>query len=194
MIRQEIVNVPRGDLTPYTKNARIHSEDQIAAIAQSIKELGFNAPVIARANGDILAGHGRVLAAEVLGLETVPVLFVDALTDQQARAYILADNRLQESPWDFAMLGRELEELQALGIDLTVTGFEPEEIEQFLAGVEADIAETAAAIAAAKEGEGTPEPPEEVAVRITCPAGSADALREWLGNQLPDCPAAARLA
>ncbi len=85
---------PIGRLVPYAKNARTHSPEQIAQIAASIVEFGFNAPILVDSNAGIVAGHGRLLAARKLELEEVPVVVLDHLTDTQRRAYIIADNKL----------------------------------------------------------------------------------------------------
>lgn len=118
-------------LIPYARNAKLHPEAQVRKIAASIREFGFTAPVLTRGD-DILAGHGRVLAAEALGLDEVPTVDLSHLSPTQAKAYILADNRIAESPWDAEMLALELEELQGEGYDLDLTGFDQEEIENFL--------------------------------------------------------------
>jgi ParB-like chromosome segregation protein Spo0J len=111
---QQVEQVPTSDLIPYARNARTHSDAQVAQIAGSIQEFGFCNPVlIDKANG-IIAGHGRVRAADLLKLQTVPCIRLDHLTDAQKRAYILADNRIAlSSGWDEAMLANELQDLHA---------------------------------------------------------------------------------
>lgn len=125
----EIRQVAVGDLIPYVNNAKQHSEDQVTRIASSIREFGFVNPVLIDKALNIIAGHGRVLAAKKLGLETVPCVFVEGLTDAQRKAYILADNRLGElAEWDMDLVTSELEMLQELDFDIDLTGFElPEE-------------------------------------------------------------------
>lgn len=100
-------------LVPYARNAKKHDERQVAAIAGSIREFGFNNPVLIDATDGIIAGHGRVLAAQKLGLESVPCIRLAHLSDAQRRAYILADNRLAETGggWDMEMLKLEIEEI-----------------------------------------------------------------------------------
>jgi hypothetical protein len=121
-------------LVPAAQNARIHSPEQVAAIAASIVEFGFNNPVLIDTAGGIVAGHGRVLAARELGLQEVPVVVLDHLTDVQRRAYLLADNRLAElATWDKELLARELAELAALGAALDLTGFTAADLEALLA-------------------------------------------------------------
>lgn len=101
-----------AELIPYARNARTHSEQQISQIAASIKEFGFNNPVAVDADGMILCGHGRVLAAQKLKLETVPVVCLSHLTETQKKAYILADNKLAlNAGWDNDLLKVELEDL-----------------------------------------------------------------------------------
>lgn len=105
--------VPVEALIPYARNARKHSDEQVAQLAASIREFGFNNPVLVDKENGIIAGHGRVLAARKLGLESVPCLRLDHLTETQRRAYILADNRLAElgGGWDEEMLKLEVKEI-----------------------------------------------------------------------------------
>ena len=124
-----IVHRPLADLIPYANNARTHSEAQVALIAGSIREFGFNNPVLVDGANGIIAGHGRVLAARKLGLDRVPVIELAHLTEVQKRAYILADNRLAEQAgWDRDLLALEVGELSALGVDLGALGFETAEL------------------------------------------------------------------
>lgn len=123
-------------LIPYARNSRTHSDAQVAQIAASIKEFGFTNPVLIDAGGGIIAGHGRVLAARKLGLTDVPCIRLDHLTDAQKRAYVIADNRLAlNSGWDTEMLKVEFADLQELGFDLELTGFDLDEIKELLAPV-----------------------------------------------------------
>lgn len=124
-------------LLPYVRNARQHSEDQIAQIAASIAEFGFVNPILTGADGVLVAGHGRLAAAHKLGLATVPVVVLDHLTPTQRRALVLADNRLAElATWDDALLRVELEALQDEGFDLDLTGFDADALADLLAGEE----------------------------------------------------------
>ncbi len=117
--------VPIGELVPYARNARTHSESQIAALRASLREFGFVAPVLIDRDRNIIAGHGRVLAAKAEGMDEVPCVLVEHLTDAQRRAYILADNRLAEqSGWNTEMLALELGEMRAEGMDLSLAGFD----------------------------------------------------------------------
>lgn len=123
-------------LIPYARNSRTHSDAQVAQIAASIKEFGFTNPVLIDAGGGIIAGHGRVLAARKLGLSEVPCIRLEHMTDAQKRAYVIADNRLAlNSGWDMEMLKVEFADLQELGFDLELTGFDLDEIKELLAPV-----------------------------------------------------------
>ncbi|MGE4048656.1 MAG: site-specific DNA-methyltransferase [Acetobacteraceae bacterium] len=122
------------DLIPYARNARTHSDAQVAQIAASIREFGFTNPVLVDGERGVIAGHGRLLAARKLGMTEVPVIELAHLTPAQKRAYILADNRLALSAgWDADLLRIEFADLQLEGFDLALTGFEPDEIAGFLA-------------------------------------------------------------
>jgi len=126
-------------LTPYPKNPRRHSDAQIAAIAGSIRQFGFNAPILVDSQGSILAGHGRYLASLQLGLEKVPVVVLDHLSETEKRAYILADNKLAAlSDWDDAALASELADLRDAEIDLGALGFDDNELAVLLAGASGD--------------------------------------------------------
>ena len=127
-----IEHLPVADLRPYSRNARTHSPKQIAQIAASIRTFGFNNPVLIDRAGTIIAGHGRVEAAKQLGLDTVPVIRLEHLNEDQKRAYILADNRLAEKAgWDREILAIELQHLVLVdtGFDISITGFEMAEID-----------------------------------------------------------------
>lgn len=130
----QIEKIKTSDLIPYAKNAKLHSDSQVAAIAGSVREFGFNNPVLIDKDNGIIAGHGRVLAAQLLKLDEVPCIRLSHLTETQKRAYILADNRLSETGggWNEEMLKLELGELQELDFDLSLTGFDGE----FMAGLE----------------------------------------------------------
>lgn len=116
------------DLKPYKKNAKKHSKEQVEQIANSIKEFGFTQPVIIDKNNEVVAGHGRILGAKKAGLKQVPTVCLEELTEEQIKAYRLADNKLNESDWDYSLLDEELNELWDDGIfDMTLFGFEMEE-------------------------------------------------------------------
>lgn len=118
----ERVNV--ADLIPYARNSRTHSEEQVAQIAASIKEWGWTTPILIDEESGIIAGHGRVMAAQKLGLETVPAMKADGWSEAQKRAYVIADNKLAENAgWDTDMLALEMQELDGLDFDLSIIGF-----------------------------------------------------------------------
>lgn len=123
----KIANVQEVTLTkliPYVNNAKIHSEEQVTKIASSIREFGFLNPVLIDKDFNIIAGHGRVMAAKKLELDTVPCIFIEGLSDAQRKAYILADNRLSElADWDQELVAQELQALSDVGFDIDVTGF-----------------------------------------------------------------------
>lgn len=118
-------NVNLRKLKPYKNNARTHSKEQIEKIALSIKEFGFINPILIDEKYGIIAGHGRVLGAKQLGIEKVPCLFIEDLTEEQKRAYILADNKLAlDAGWDDKILKEEIKALDELNFDISLTGFE----------------------------------------------------------------------
>jgi DNA modification methylase len=126
---------PLARLIPHARNARTHSEDQVAQIAGSIAEFGFVNPVLVGDDGVIVAGHGRVLAARKLGLADAPVIVLSHLTPTQRRALMIADNRIAENAgWDDAMLGAELAALRDEDVDLALLGFDDTDIDRLLAG------------------------------------------------------------
>jgi len=125
-LKSEIKYLPTDSLLPYNRNARIHSGLQVEHIAQSIQEFGFLNPIlIDSASKTIIAGHGRLLAAQKLGLETVPTVAFNHLTDTQRKAYTLADNKLAlDADWDYDLLKIELDELKLEDFDLDIIGFD----------------------------------------------------------------------
>lgn len=127
----KIEAIKTDELIPYARNARQHSPEQVAQIAASIREFGFNNPVLIDRRAGIIAGHGRVLAAQKLGLETVPCIRLGHLTEVQKRAYIIADNRLAEtSTWSLEQLALELEDLRLEEFDIDLTGFSAAALEE----------------------------------------------------------------
>ena len=128
---------PTTRLIPYARNARTHSPEQVAQIAASIVEFGFTNPILAGSDGVIVAGHGRLAAAQKLGLATVPVVVLDHLTPTQRRALIIADNRIAENAgWDDALLRIEMADLQDADFDLSLTGFDADALAELMAGDE----------------------------------------------------------
>ena len=136
-LADKIEQWPTAKLVPYARNARTHSDAQVAQIAASIAEFGFTNPILAGSDGVIVAGHGRLAAAQKLGIATVPVVVLDHLTPTQRRALVIADNRIAENAgWDEAMLQVELADLQGDDFDLSLTGFDADALADLLAGEE----------------------------------------------------------
>ena len=130
---------PTAKLLPYARNARTHSDDQVAQIAASIAEFGFTNPILAGNDGIIVAGHGRLAAAQKLGLDVVPVVVLDHLSATQRRALVIADNRIAENAsWDDAMLRIEIAALQDDEFDVSLTGFDVDALAELMAGDEPD--------------------------------------------------------
>jgi len=122
-----------SDLIPYVNNSRTHSDEQVNQVAASIKEFGFTNPVLIDGDNMIIAGHGRVMAAKKLGVDEVPCLILDDLTEAQKKAYVIADNKLAlNAGWDDELLRVELEGLDELGFDLDLLGFSDEELNALL--------------------------------------------------------------
>ncbi|MGC9239811.1 MAG: site-specific DNA-methyltransferase [Acidithiobacillus sp.] len=147
-----IKSVAVESLIPYARNARTHSDEQVAQIAASIKEFGWTNPILVDGDKGIIAGHGRVLAARKLGLQQVPCIELSHLSEAQKRAYILADNQLAlNAGWDTELLKIELQDLDAADFDLSLLGFDAD----FLAGMLEEPSE------GLTEPDECPEPPEE---------------------------------
>jgi ParB-like chromosome segregation protein Spo0J len=154
-----------SSLLPYAGNARTHPPEQVAQIAASILEFGFNVPVLVDEAGVLVAGHGRVLAAKALGLETVPAITLGHLTAAQARAFRLADNQIAlNAGWDEALLAAELRDLRAEDFDLGLVGFDQAALDRLLAEAVPDGGVTPTGDPDAP----APEPPENPVSR---PAG-----------------------
>ena len=142
-----------SDLIPYVNNSRTHSDEQVNQVASSIKEFGFTNPVLVDVDGGLIAGHGRVLAAKKLGLDEVPCIVLEGLTEAQKKAYVIADNQLPlNAGWDLDKLKLEIETLNELGFDIDVLGFD----DDFLNG----LLEEEPAEGLTDEDE-VPEPPEK---------------------------------
>jgi ParB-like chromosome segregation protein Spo0J len=126
--------VPIDQLTPYARNAKLHDKAQVSQIAESIRQFGFNVPILIDDQGEIIAGHGRWLAAKHLGMTEVPCIRLSHLTATQRKAYRLADNRLTElgGGWDWNTLALEIEELQLDEIALDSLGFDDHMLEKIL--------------------------------------------------------------
>jgi ParB-like chromosome segregation protein Spo0J len=138
----KIEQIATDKLIPYARNAKRHDAAQVSKLAGSIREFGFNNPVLIDKDNGIVAGHGRVMAAQKLELKTVPCIRLGHLTDTQRRAYILADNRLAEigGGWDEEMMALELGDLRELDFDLDLIGLDADKIEAILNPLESDFA------------------------------------------------------
>lgn len=133
---------PISKLRGYERNARTHSAEQVAQIVASIQEFGFTNPLLIAGDGEIIAGHGRLLAAQELELREVPVVVLDHLTAEQRRAYVIADNKLAEaSGWDMQMLATEIDALQVDGFNLDLLGFDADELGELLGNGEIEDSE-----------------------------------------------------
>jgi len=127
-------------LTPYARNSRTHTDIQVSQIAASIKEFGFTNPVLIDEDNDIIAGHGRVLAAKKLGLDTVPCIRLSHLSETQQRAYVIADNQLAlNAGWNFDMLSVEIDELNDNKYDISVIGFTTEQLAEIIGSPEEPV-------------------------------------------------------
>lgn len=128
-----VENKPIDALKPYARNSRTHSPEQIGQLSASIREFGFTNPVLIDAKGGIIAGHGRVMAARKLGMESVPCITLRHLTDAQRRAYVIADNQLAtQSGWDLDALRLELADLDGDGFALDLLGFDAADLDGFM--------------------------------------------------------------
>lgn len=135
----EIKLIKTVDLIPYVMNSRTHSPDQVSQIAASIKEFGFTNPVLTDGSNGIIAGHGRVMAAQKLGIDEVPVIELSYLSEAQRKAYIIADNKLAlNAGWDAEALQLELSDLNQSDFDMGLLGFDAKELSAAL-GMDADL-------------------------------------------------------
>lgn len=138
----KIQEVPVNELVPYEKNAKLHGQEQIEKLKASILEFGFLTPCLIDKNKNIIAGHGRVMAGKALGMEKVPCVYIEGLTEAQRKAYILADNRLGElGEWDMELVFSELEDLKDMDFDVDLTGFELPEEETYVPIEEEELPE-----------------------------------------------------
>ncbi len=158
-----IETIPLDRVLPYAANARTHPDEQVAQIAASIAEFGFNVPVLLDDAGVLIAGHGRVLAARRLGLDAVPAIRLGHLSEAQARAYRLADNQIAlNSGWDESLLAAELRALRTDAVDLGLLGFDQGTLDRLLAETGVALDDASAAEAADQPA---PEPPAEPVTR-----------------------------
>jgi ParB family chromosome partitioning protein len=131
----EIEYVATDDLIPYFNNSRTHSESQVKQIAASIREFGFTNPILIDEEQTIIAGHGRVMAAEVLSMSTVPCIRLSGLSEAQRKAYVIADNKLAlNAGWDIDALSIEINQLADLDFNLDILGFDIQELASILDG------------------------------------------------------------
>ena len=129
-----------GELIPYINNSRTHSEQQVQQVAASIKEFGFTNPILIDEDSGIIAGHGRLQAAQMMGMDEVPTITLEGLTDTQRKAYVIADNKLAlNSGWDFEMLKIELEDMG--NFDLSLLGFDSQELANIIDGLNEEPSE-----------------------------------------------------
>lgn len=146
---------PVGEIIPYARNAKVHGPEQIRRIRASLREFGFVRPLLIDAAGNLIASHGTLEAAVAEGMETVPCVLAEGLTESQRKAYILADNKLSElSSWDEELVGLELREMGDLGMDLGLLGFSQKELKA-LEDIEVS------AYTRSAPGDGQPEPAEK---------------------------------
>lgn len=135
----EIIYKKVDELIPYINNARTHNDEQVSQICASINEYGFTNPILIDEKNSIIAGHGRLLAAKKLKMKEVPCIVLCGLTEAQKKAYIIADNKMAlNAGWDLNLLSLEFENLKELDVDLNLTGFSADEIENLL-GENTDI-------------------------------------------------------
>ena len=129
----EVAYVATTDLIPYANNPRTHSEQQVAQVAASIQEFGFNNPILIDEHNSIIAGHGRLAAAQKLDMNTVPTILLEGLSEAQRKAYVIADNKLTENGgWDYGILAVEIERLKEKEFELSLLGFGEVELEGIL--------------------------------------------------------------
>jgi ParB-like chromosome segregation protein Spo0J len=138
----KIVLKPLKSLVPFARNPRMHSDEQVAQIAASIKEFGFTNPILLDGDNGIVAGHGRLAAAKLLGLEKVPCIDLSHLSDEQKRAYIIADNKLAlNAGWNEDLLRLELTDLKEMGANLQLIGFDTMELADIMLGKDVEFKE-----------------------------------------------------
>ena len=132
-VAKDLKYLPIEDLIPHARNSRVHTQTQIKKLQASMREWGWTVPVIVDENNSIIAGHGRVLAAEAEKIENIPCLVASGWSDAKKRAYVIADNKLTDvSHFDLSIVSDEMRELEDMGFDLSLTGFDQEEIEDLL--------------------------------------------------------------
>lgn len=154
----EVAYISTTDLIPYANNPRTHSDQQVAQVAASIQEFGFNNPILIDEHNSIIAGHGRLAAAQKLDLKLVPTITLEGLSEAQRKAYVIADNKLTENGgWDYDLLAVEIERLKELDVDIDLTGFDPTELDTIL---EPEVVE------GLTDEDEVPEPPQEPITKL----------------------------
>lgn len=139
-MKLEITYKPTSELIPFVNNSRTHSDEQVNQIAASIKEFGFTNPILLDGEDGIIAGHGRLQAARLLGLDEVPTIRLDGLDELQKRAYVIADNKLAlNAGWDSELLQLEIQNLQEKDFDISLLGFDEKELMQILGEDEDEV-------------------------------------------------------
>jgi ParB/RepB/Spo0J family partition protein len=132
----KVVKIKTEELIPYARNARTHSDEQIDQIAASIKQFGWTNPILVKPDNTVVAGHGRLTAAQKIGMDAVPCIILENLSDEQCRALVIADNKLAlNAGWDDDLLASELAELSVLDFDLSAVGFSDDELQKLLDGL-----------------------------------------------------------
>jgi len=171
-------DVPIGELREYERNARVHPPEQIQQIADSIKTFGFVWPILVDTNThEIIAGHGRLMAAKVLGRETVPVAEISHLTAEQVKLFRIADNKLAlNAAWNYQMLGEEIKGLLVTADELKLLGFPPEELAAMARGWDADLDRV--------QGVGENTDPMRKTVLVECEVKDYDDVREVIKQAL----------
>lgn len=180
---------PIDRLQPYARNPRTHSDEQVDQLCRSMEEFGFTNPILVDDDDGIIAGHGRLAAARRLGLEEVPVVVLNGLTEDQRKAYIIADNKLPENAgWNEAQLSEILAELEQAEFDLSVIGFSDDELAELLAGADEEPPGAGAEDEIPEEPETPVTRPGDVwlmGAKVTCPqCGKKNDLAEAARNRM----------
>lgn len=133
MAKLKILYKSRAWFLAYDKNSRTHTQSQVKQIVESIKQFGFTNPILATSEGVVIAGHGRLMAAEMLAMDELPVIILDGLTPEQQRAYVIADNKIAlNAGWDYEMLAAEIDALNDMNFDVSLLGFSSAEINDMI--------------------------------------------------------------
>ena len=188
---ESIEQIKTNKLKPYDKNPRTHSATQIERLVESLKEFGFTNPILIDDKYNIIAGHGRLEAAKILGLETVPTIKLDHLSPEQRRAYVIADNQLAlNAAWDYELLQSELNALSEIGYDLTLLGWGEdlptfgEDIDLSALEDEEDLSEYAAGVRKAIQIDFEPEDYEEAQALVSAARKNGEYVGMVLINAL----------